>query len=376
MVDWDRVERLRSKGMDWEEIASDPKVNYTAPEGVEDSGRALKTLYYTRKSGRSQSGKKRVDAPKATFSGQFKNFLIPGGEGILVLGLVWFPVAYFVSYVGVLTPAVPYVILVLVVGAVFLALGAVFGTGRLADNWKKPLALGLVVGLVISGGVALAGVSLGVPNLARVTVAEPGGWQGETPRNTPWETNSLPVVFFMGSIACPYCSASSWAFQAALQNVGTLTGTQYGTSNPQDVYPNTPEVEFVSATFVSNYISLDVKEGADDSSTASMPALSLDEQAYVSTYDGQGSIPYFVVGGIYVHVGTLVDPSILQGMSPSTVAGIMTNPSSNPSVYNAIHQQQLYFEAYIVKADMIAGITPPTFGSDNGTVQSIVSAIS
>lgn len=381
MVDWERVERLRSKGVDWEAIASDPKVNYTAPEGVEDSGRALKTLFYTRKSGRNRSGKKRSDAPKPTFSGRFKDFLVPGGQGILVVGLVWFAMAYYVSYVGVLTPAIPYVLIVVAVGAAFLAIGLVLGTARIGDTWKKPLALGLVVGLVVSGSIALAGVSLGIPNLSRVTQGEPGGWESETPRNALWENNNLPVVFYMGSIACPFCSASSWAFQAALQNVGTLAGTQYGTSNPQDSYPNTPEVEFLSVTFESNYISLDVKEGGDASSLTVMPALTLVERAYVSTYDSSGSIPFFVVGGIYMHPNSLIaNPGILQGISPQQMAHIMsqgnTNTGNDLSIYQTIHEQQLYFEAYIVKIDTIAGITPPTFGGDEGSVQSIVSAIS
>ncbi len=380
MVDWERVERLRSKGMDWDSIAADPKVSYTAPPGVEDAGRALKTLYYTRKSGRTSSGKKKADAPKPTVGSGFKSFLVPGGLGILVLGAIWFPIAYYVSFVGVLIPAVPYVLLVIIVGALLVAAGTVLNTARISENWKKPVAVGLVLGLILSGGIALAGVSLGVPNLSRVTVGEPGGWQSETPRNSVWESNNLPVVFFMGSIACPYCSASSWAFQAALQNVGTLTGTQYGASNPNDVDPNTPEVEFVSASFVSNYISLDVKEGNDDSSTAVIPPLSLEEQAYVSTYDGGGSIPFFVAGGIYSHIGTLVDPSILQGITPQQMANIMSQGNSNTgtdlTIYQTVHGQQLYFEAYIVKIDTIAGITPPSFGNDETQVQDIVSAIS
>ncbi len=375
MVDWERVERLRTKGLDWDEIASDSKVKYQPPDGVQDSGRALKTLYYSRKSTRGQSARKKSETSKTTPKDAAKGFLIPGGLTLAVIGLVWAPISYYSSWVGVLTPAT-YVILVAIAGLVLLAVGTVLGTGRISENWKKPLAVGLVLGLVISGATALTGAGLGVPNLSRNTVGEPGGWQGESPRNTLWTENGQPVIFYLGSIACPYCSASSWAIQAALSNVGTLSGTQYGTSNPADVYPNTPEVEFVSASLASNYVAVDFKEGNDDSSTAVLPSLSLLEQAYVSTYNGGGSIPFLIIGGVYFHVGTFVNPQILAGLSPNQVANIMANPSTNQNVYNTIHQQQLYIEAYIVKVDTLAGITPPTFGSDETNVQDIVSAIS
>jgi hypothetical protein len=41
MVDWDRVEQLRSKGWDWERIAADPKVGFHPEASVHDEiGRA------------------------------------------------------------------------------------------------------------------------------------------------------------------------------------------------------------------------------------------------------------------------------------------------------------------------------------------------
>ena len=64
MVDWDQVEKLRSKGWDWERIASDPKVGYSADSDVGDPGRALRSLYYQRRSkaqrrpGRSEAAHK------------------------------------------------------------------------------------------------------------------------------------------------------------------------------------------------------------------------------------------------------------------------------------------------------------------------------
>ena len=54
MTDWSRVEKLRAKGIEWDEIAEDERVGFRADKGT-NPGRALKTLYYSRRS--RQGGK-------------------------------------------------------------------------------------------------------------------------------------------------------------------------------------------------------------------------------------------------------------------------------------------------------------------------------
>ena len=49
MTDWNRVERLRSEGASWDEIALDRKVGFHVPEGT-DPARALKALHFRRRS--------------------------------------------------------------------------------------------------------------------------------------------------------------------------------------------------------------------------------------------------------------------------------------------------------------------------------------
>lgn len=377
MVDWNRVEKLRSKGLDWETIADDEKVEFTPPQGVSDAGKALKALYYSKKSTKAGSaGSRRSKAVEKEKHIDWRLALLPVGLCIVVLGLLWFAFAYENSLVGFLVPAIPYVLLVTAAGAILLAASFVLATGNIREIWKKPVAIGIVLGLMIPGSIALYDGVRGVPSLSGNTISEPGGWESEYPRNSPWTSNGLPVYFFMGSIACPYCSASSWAMYQAFNNVGTLTGEVTGTSNPGDVDPNTPEMEFVNAQLSSNYISLDVKEGNDDFSTAVMPPLSIVEQAYVATYDSDSGIPLVVIGGMFIHVNTLVDPTVLKGLSPAQVKGILADPGSNPTVYDAIHDAQLYIEAYIVKACEMCGVSAPTFGNgDEPSVMSIVHLI-
>lgn len=49
MTDWGRVERLRSKGANWAEVARDRKVGFDAPPGS-DPAHAIKVLYFRRRS--------------------------------------------------------------------------------------------------------------------------------------------------------------------------------------------------------------------------------------------------------------------------------------------------------------------------------------
>lgn len=55
MTDWARVEKLRSKGASWTEVAADRKVGFQAPAGS-DPARALKILHLQRKSRTGRSG--------------------------------------------------------------------------------------------------------------------------------------------------------------------------------------------------------------------------------------------------------------------------------------------------------------------------------
>jgi hypothetical protein len=190
------------------------------------------------------------------------------------------------------------------------------------------------------------------------TIPQPQGWVKAS--NAIWKSSGLPVVFYYGSAGCPFCAASSWAFQGALQQFGSLTGFTYTTSDPTDVNPNTPEVDLAQASFSSSFLSLDVKAG-DDNLHVTVPTVSAVENAYIVTYNPGGSLPFYALGGIYFRVGALVDPgTFVQGgtvLTPAQVVSILTTPSG--SIYAVVHQAQVYFEAFLAKVCQAAGITPP-----------------
>jgi hypothetical protein len=383
VTDWDRVRELREKGLDWRSIAADPKVKFSAPPGVQDPGRALKTMYLARQSREQRPGAQRPrrkgtnSTPEKVRWSQRLPFI---GLFIIIAGLLWmgialaYPLAGFL--VGPLPPRFPDILLVVIAGAVILGISYVLRMGSLSGSWKKGIAAGIVTGIVISGAMAGAGVLAGVPNLTPITTADYGNW--EHADNAAWTQGQLPVVFFYGSEACPYCSASSWALYKALSAFGSVSGYGYSSSSGTDLDPYTPEVALSGSSLASNYISWDPHEDSYNVSI-NLPAVNIDEQQYVNVYDSGGSIPFVVIAGVYIHIGTFVDPGTLQGsgdqgLPASTVQQDVQ--SGGNSVASAIDSAAYTLEAYMVKADQNAGITPPQSVTSDSSVSSIVSQIS
>ncbi|MFI5418059.1 MAG: DUF929 family protein [Candidatus Lutacidiplasmatales archaeon] len=238
-----------------------------------------------------------------------------------------------------------------------------------------------MTGLIVLGALWAGGIlsinpgapSPGPAGLTNVSRAEPGnGWVGYS--NPVWTSSNKPVVFSYGSIACPYCAASSWPLREALKAFGIFFDSGYSTSSSFDVYPNTPGTTLGNSTFNGNSLSWDPKE-ATDPSTITLPALSPLEQTYVHVYDPIAEIPFLVIGGVYAHGGTLVNPSILSGFTPYQVSNIMAGLETNATVYGAIHSAATYIEAFMEKACELAGTPVPAAVSSDSSVQAIFNSI-
>jgi Domain of unknown function (DUF929) len=351
MTDWEAVERLRSKGWDWDRIASDPKVEFHAEDTAGDPGRALRALYYQR---RSRRQRRPSHGSKADREADGKDPLRPRWSlarvGFLLVPLlaIWLVLAYaYPSPVGVYIGWFPTLLFLLVIAVGVLC----FGLLRALEKWntvfRNTAVMGAIAGLVIAGGFGLAAVAAGCPSLTPNTSAEPSNWQKAA--NPAWTSGGNPVFFFYGSVACPYCSASSWSMFLALSRFGQLSGYSYGYSSPTDqAGPNTPEVILAGTALQSQHITLDVAE-ATDPTTITLPGVSsCVEQAYVSSY-GSGGIPFIVIGGTFIHSGTLVQPSTLHGMTYQQVQGQISNQSG--VAWDAVSGPAYVLEAFMVKAD-------------------------
>jgi hypothetical protein len=370
MVDWDAVEKLRSKGWDWDRIAADPKVGFHAEEAAGEPGRALRALYYQRRSkssrrpSRSDSGNGKSGEADMTAPWNLARI----GWILVPLAAIWFVAAYLVpSPVGTYFPAIPWIGLILAASGFILA----FGLLRTDERWSKVMrnsvVVGAVLGVVIVGGFALVAEVNGCPSLPPISGSEPQGW--EKASTSAWTSGGQTVFFFAGSEACPYCSASSWAMYYALKNFGSLSGTILYHSNPGDTPPSIPEIVLANAQMASSYVSLNVLEGTDDSTITIPAASSCYQQAYISAYDTGGSIPFNVINGQYVHVGTLVDPTQLEGYSPQSINGQMLNQSQ--PAWGAVSPQMFMIEAFLCKSDG----SQPTMVCTNSNVAPLLAQI-
>ena len=380
MVDWDQVERLRAKGWDWSRIAEDDRAEFTADASGGDAGRQLRTLYYQRRSKaqrRSAENKGPDGGPGGPDPTKPSPLLRVGYFAVPFFG-IWALLAFlFPSPVGVLVQ-----FLILLLATVVAGFLLAFALLRSLVKWERalrvPLVLGVVLGLAAAGTVTLIAISEGCPNLTTTGgVSFQGSANGWTkyPSNAMWAENGAPIFFFYGSVACPYCSASSWAMTFALQQFGTLSGQTYSHSAIGDTPSNIPEIDLSGATLQSRYIALHVSEATDDSHVTTPALTSCQYQAYVSTYSG-GSIPFVVIGGKYVHAGSsLVDPRALQtngvSMTDAQVQAQMNNESG--PAWNAISPAAFAMMAIMLKAD---GGQPSTVESSWPQVAQLMGGIS
>jgi hypothetical protein len=380
MVNWDRVQELRRKGWDWADIAADPKVDFHPDASAGSPARALRALYH--RTGRKveaagvvaeASKKPRKEETERRWTLTRIMYLVAPAVGI------WFLLAFVApSPVGILVPAIPY--LALVFAAVAVILVYVLYRHTEGPRWSSPLrksvVYGVVIGLVVAGGIGLVGALIfGCPYLPPASsLSSTGGTGWNTGPLPAWQTNGAPVVFFYGATWCPYCSASSWAIYKALSEYGTVSGASLFHSSLTDVYPGTPEV-------ILSGVSLSPKNGhgpaidfqaSEDTSNVdgTYPGTaSCTQQAYVSSY--ASGIPFLVVNGQYVHLGTLVDPQSLAPWNYSNSGNSLSGASSVQSAvasesgtpWTFIQDQAWWTMAFIAKA---VGTPVSTLASEYG----------
>jgi hypothetical protein len=140
-------------------------------------------------------------------------------------------------------------------------------------------------------------------------------------------------VLYVGAEYCPFCAAERWPLIAALARFGRFSGLEYTTSSATDVYPSTPTFTFIHARYDSPYVRLQTVElqGNVQQPNGQYPALQTmtpQQQAVVQKYDAPpyvqsdqaGSIPFLMVGGRYLWVGTSYSPQYLKGQDWPAIA--------------------------------------------------------
>jgi hypothetical protein len=360
MVDWDRVEQLRSKDWEWDDIADDPKVGFQADSGAGDPGRALRVLYHRRRSkGKGKESSAKPDK-RALDVRERKWNLVRVGYLLVPILAVWFVVAYLApSPVGLILGAVPYILLGLAVATFVLIYALLRAEKRWTKVYRNTVISAVVVGLVFTGVVGLAGTLIfGCPYLppASALSNQPGpGWiYGNM---GPWQDSGKAVVYFYGASWCPFCSAASWSIWKGLSEFGTVSGTSLSFSNLSDTDGGTPEIVLANAQVTSSVISFRVNEDTSGAAGNFPGTSDCFEAAYVAAYSN-GGIPFFVINGRAIHVGSFIDPTTLHpywysdttpaGSGAGTVSGQVQAESG--TAWSAVSNQAWWVMAYIAKA--------------------------
>jgi hypothetical protein len=191
------------------------------------------------------------------------------------------------------------------------------------DTGPSASLIGLPISPAISG--YLTGVSdstLSAVGSGRQVVA-PTAISGP-----PLTKDGKPEVFYAGGEYCPFCAVERWSMIIALSRFGSFSNLQYMLSTATDVFPNTPTFTFRNAEYSSPYISFVGVEQYDRAHTITQP-LTSDQQALVSQYDPQGSIPFIDIGNSYSIIGAQVTSvDIIRVGNWTQVASQLDNQSS------------------------------------------------
>ncbi|MCL4450270.1 MAG: DUF929 domain-containing protein [Candidatus Thermoplasmatota archaeon] len=132
--------------------------------------------------------------------------------------------------------------------------------------------------------------------------------------SSPTIYNGKIVVLFIGSEACPFCAAESWSLVSALQQYGPLTGLTQIISNSSESIPNVPGYGLANASYHSNDISFWEVETTTTSWNHKLQSPNSTEQSLFKHYDPNGNIPFLLIGGLYLHVGSAVSPELMANM--------------------------------------------------------------
>ncbi len=114
-----------------------------------------------------------------------------------------------------------------------------------------------------------------------------------------YSVGGKPGGFYMGAEYCPYCATQRWPLVIALSKFGTWTGLQTMKSSSTDVWPSTPTVTFLHATYTSKYFGFDHWE-LETRTYKSLQKPSARGQSLFNKYNLQGGIPFIYLDGKYV----------------------------------------------------------------------------
>lgn len=227
------------------------------------------------------------------------------------------------------------------------------------------LLLRIVPGLPGSPSGSSPGASCPIVRSALVDGPTPSGsvdWR-VLPGATcdPWTSSAVPVVFWLGAENNDLCDASSWAVEQALSAFGVLPVASFTHGLAEGKNGSTPGVNLTQSSGTTPFLSWDSQEYPVPFSVSD-PPFGAPATTFLGYYDPTWSLPSLIVGGVFFVVGPMIAPSVFlasngSALTPAEVEQNLTEGAG--PVYQAVNGTAAYLEAYLWKADTLAGVAPP-----------------
>ncbi len=207
-------------------------------------------------------------------------------------------------------------------------------------------------------GAALAAVVAKTTSVPTSVLEKVGAGSVTSPPSSisgaPLTAGGKPEMLYVGAEYCPYCAFERWGMIVALSRFGSFSGLSTVHSSSTDQFPNTPTWTFYQSSFTSKYLAFTAVEQTTNVPDSSAPlgyvplqSPTAAQQALLTKYDPNGSIPFVDIGNKYLINGASASPQVLQGLSWATIASDLTNTSS--PVAQAVNGAASYITAAICK---------------------------
>ena len=175
------------------------------------------------------------------------------------------------------------------------------------------------------------------------------------------------TVFFMGAEYCPYSAAERWAIVRSLQKFGQWQGLKQTISAARDQpFLNLPTYDFTEATYNSPHIEFVAREIKDREFKPFQKLLKTEEKI-VRKHDPKKEIPFLLVGGRFMQIGSGFPPKIFIGHTFRQTETELKKVESE--IRKTIDE-----EANIITALLCLSGLPPELCKEAGTAQLVAQA--
>ena len=188
----------------------------------------------------------------------------------------------------------------------------------------------------------------------------------EVSRDTSRRGGKLSV-FFMGAEYCPYCAAERWAIVRSLQKFGQWDGLKQTISAARDEpFLNLPTYDFTKSTYTSPNIEFVARE-VKDREFKPLEKLLKTEEKLVRKFNPKKEIPFLLVGGRFMQIGSGFPPKIFIGHTFRQTETELKKIESE--IRKTIDE-----EANIISALLCLSGLPPELCKEAGTAELVAQA--